>query len=78
MRRKTRQIAFQTLRDLPKDELAVRFSSSPEDAAASIASAARYGLVEAQLLFGQILLDGSGTPRDPAAAVLWFGAARRR
>ena len=75
MRRKTRQIAFRTLRDMPKDELAMRFSGSPEEAAASIASAARFGLVEAQLLFGQVLLDGRGTPRDPAAAVLWFGAA---
>ncbi len=75
MRRKTRQIAFRTLRDMPKDELAMRFSGSPEETAASIASAARFGLVEAQLLFGQVLLDGRGTPRDPAAAVLWFGAA---
>ena len=75
MRRKTRQIAFQILRDMPKDELAVRLSGPPEEAAASIASAARFGLVEAQLLFGQVLLDGRGTPRDPAAAVLWFGAA---
>ncbi len=75
MQRKTRQIAFQTLRDMPRDELAARLSGPCEEAAVNIAAAARFGLVEAQVLFGQILLDGRGTPRDPAAAVLWFGAA---
>ncbi len=35
-----------------------------------VAAAARYGLVEAQLLHGQALLD-----RDPALALRWFRAA---
>ena len=33
---------------------------------------ARYGLAEAQLRLGQLLLDGEGAPPDAAAALAWF------
>ncbi|MCW8087993.1 tetratricopeptide repeat protein [Sabulicella glaciei] len=37
-----------------------------------LASLARRGHFEAQLLFGQTLLDGHGVARDPDAAFRWF------
>lgn len=40
-----------------------------------VGSAALYGLVEAQVLLGQMHLDGRGTPGDPARALTWFAAA---
>lgn len=42
---------------------------------ATIRRAAAAGHVEAQLLLGQMLLDGSDRPADPAQAVRWFAIA---
>ncbi|WP_060511390.1 tetratricopeptide repeat protein [Pseudomonas sp. NBRC 111124] len=48
---------------------------SPGKAAQAILAAAGEGMVEAQLLLGQILLDGRGIEQDAAVARRWFGIA---
>ena len=53
-------------------DLAAALQAEP---AAWLESAARYGFAEAQLRLGQLLLDGEGAPRDPAAALAWFDRA---
>jgi TPR repeat protein len=57
--------------------LADRLSGPPEQVAAFLLAAAEQGAVAAQLRYGQILLDGQGVARDPAAALDWFGRAAR-
>jgi TPR repeat protein len=74
-RRRPERIAFDALRALSKGEWEAMLAGGPEKAAPWIASAARYGLVEAQLLLGQMLLDRRGIRRDPTSAVRWFAAA---
>lgn len=58
-------------------ELAEILSGPPDRAAAWVAAAAENGIVEAQAVYGQYLLDGHGVPRDPAAALAWFRHAAR-
>ncbi|MCG8294552.1 tetratricopeptide repeat protein [Pseudomonas entomophila] len=48
---------------------------SPGQAAQAILAAAGQGVVEAQLLLGQILLDGRGIEQDAAVARRWFAIA---
>jgi TPR repeat protein len=48
---------------------------SPGQAAQAILAAAGQGVVEAQLLLGQILLDGRGIQQDEQVARRWFGIA---
>lgn len=48
---------------------------SPSQAAQAILAAAGQGVVEAQLLLGQILLDGRGIERDIPLARQWFAIA---
>jgi TPR repeat protein len=60
---------------LDSDELGARLAGDPRQAARVILAAAGEGLVEAQLLLGQILLDGRGIERDPALARTWFEIA---
>ncbi|NIF16399.1 tetratricopeptide repeat protein [Pantoea sp. Cy-639] len=48
---------------------------SPGQAAQAILAAAGQGAVEAQLLLGQILLDGRGIEEDARVARRWFGIA---
>lgn len=57
---------------LSPDDIALRLSGSPEQRAAFIGSAAEAGLAEAQAVYGQLLLDGSGVARDERAALGWF------
>ncbi|WP_179402146.1 tetratricopeptide repeat protein [Burkholderia guangdongensis] len=52
-------------------------SGPPERTAAWVAAAAENGIVDAQAVYGQVLLDGRGVPRDPAAALVWFRHAAR-
>jgi hypothetical protein len=49
----------------------------PRQAARAILAAAEQGVAEAQLLLGQILLDGRGIERDPALAMNWFRICAR-
>ncbi len=48
---------------------------SPVRAAQAILMAAKQGVVDAQALLGQILLDGRGIERDQALALRWFEIA---
>ncbi|QVM92360.1 sel1 repeat family protein [Pseudomonas entomophila] len=48
---------------------------SPGQAAQAILAAAGQGVVEAQLLLGQILLDGRGIEQDALVARRWFAIA---
>lgn len=48
---------------------------SPGQAAQAILAAAGQGVVEAQLLLGQILLDGRGIEEDASVARRWFAIA---
>jgi len=49
----------------------------PEQAAATLRAAAEGGVIQAQLVYGQWLLDGHGVARDPSAAAQWFCHAAR-
>jgi TPR repeat protein len=67
-----RRLGFSQLREMPPADLRELLAAHPVEA---VAAAARHGLVEAQTIYGQMLLDGTGVKRDPAAALLWFEAA---
>ena len=56
-------------------ELRAMLEASPGKAAQAILAAAGQGVAEAQLLLGQILLDGRGIQRDPVLARKWFAIA---
>lgn len=55
--------------------LQAMLEDTPGKAAQAILAAAGQGVVQAQLLLGQILLDGRGIERDTALARQWFGIA---
>ncbi|MGY2735016.1 tetratricopeptide repeat protein [Sphingomonas sp. UYP23] len=57
---------------LSADEIATRLAGSPEERAAFLRECADNGVAEAQALYAQLLLDGAGVARDPAAALGWF------
>jgi len=65
------------LRQMSSAELRVLLAGDPAEIAPWVDSAARYGLVEAQVRLGQMRLDGSGVGRDQAAALEWFVRAAR-
>lgn len=50
----------------------------PEQAATTLRAAAEGGVIQAQLVYGQWLLDGHGVTADAAQAVQWFQHAARR
>ena len=68
-------ISLATVREASAEQLEAAFSGPPEQAARWIAAAARAGMTRAQLLYGQILLEGRGVPEDRAAAYNWFRIA---
>ena len=51
-------------------------AGEPREAARTILVAAETGLADAQVMLGQILLEGRGIQRDPELAVRWFRIAR--
>jgi len=53
----------------------VRRLESPEERVELIRTGAEAGVAEAQAVYGQMLLDGTGVARDPAAAFIWFRQA---
>ncbi|MBN3815315.1 sel1 repeat family protein [Paraburkholderia sp. Se-20369] len=65
-------VSLAALASVSPREFAAILSGPPERAAAWVAAAAENGIVDAQAVYGQYLLDGHGVPRDPAAAVTWF------
>ena len=64
--------ATQTLDDITPDQVAAIMAGPPEDAAAWLRKLAEQGVAEAQVMYGQCLLDGMGVAADPFAALLWF------
>ena len=57
---------------LSEAEIAARLSGSPEERAAFLRECAEGGVAEAQALYGQLLLDGTGVVQDAPAALGWF------
>ena len=57
------------------EQLQSMLDDSPVRAAQAILMAAKEGVVDAQALLGQILLDGRGIERDEALALRWFQIA---
>ena len=57
---------------LSPDEIAARLSGTPEERAAFVHACAAAGEAEAQAIYGQMLLDGTGVAADPRAALGWF------
>jgi TPR repeat protein len=66
------------LLDMDDAELRQLLAADPAEAAPWVESAARYGVVEAQLRLGQMRLDGAGAAKDEAAALAWFLRAARQ
>lgn len=60
---------------LDGDRLKAMLAESPARAAQAILIAAREGVLDAQALLGQILLDGQGIEQDQPLAVRWFEIA---
>lgn len=63
---------------LDGDQLKAMLNESPARAAQAILIAAREGVLDAQALLGQILLDGQGIEQDQPLAVRWFRIAAQR
>lgn len=62
---------------LDGDRLKAMLEESPARAAQAILIAAREGVLDAQALLGQILLDGQGIEQDQPLAVRWFEIAAK-
>lgn len=60
---------------LDGERLKAMLQADPAQAARAILAGARAGMIDAQALLGQILLDGQGIARDPALALRWFEIA---
>ncbi|WP_347928012.1 tetratricopeptide repeat protein [Pseudomonas helvetica] len=60
---------------LDGDQLSVMLTESPARAAQAILIAAKTGILDAQALLGQILLEGQGIAKDQALALRWFKIA---
>lgn len=58
-------------------QLQAMLAAEPRKAAQALLIAAGQGIVDAQALLGQILLDGQGIERDAALALKWFAIAAR-
>ncbi|QHO77647.1 hypothetical protein ACH79_38465 [Bradyrhizobium sp. CCBAU 051011] len=62
---------------LTKAQLRDLLISNPHDATQWIKAAAEADIIPAQIVWGQLLLDGTRVARDPAAAFVWFERAAR-
>lgn len=60
---------------LDADELAGCLRTSLAVAFDAVSQAAQAGQVPAQLALAQMLMDGTGTLRDPPAALMWYSVA---
>jgi TPR repeat protein len=66
---------FASLARKSDSEWRAALSSDPQTAARWLYAAAAAGQVEAQLIYGQMLLNGDGCDRDHEAAFRWFTIA---
>jgi TPR repeat protein len=73
-------MSFQVRREevLDGEQLTSMLDESPARAAQAILMAAGEGVVDAQALLGQILLDGRGIAQDQPLAMRWFDIAARQ
>lgn len=73
-------MSFQLRREEVLDvaQLSAMLEDSPARAAQAILLAAGQGIVEAQAMLGQILLDGRGIAQDQTLALRWFAIAARQ
>jgi uncharacterized protein len=65
-------IGYEEFRAMPAKALRAKLAGDPREAARWVRAGARHGFPEAQLIIGQMLLDGFGVDRDRAAALRWF------
>jgi uncharacterized protein len=72
------QVSLKALANVSPGRLAAILAGPPTQAAAWVAAAAHNGIVEAQAVYGQYLLDGHGVERNPDEALTWFKHAARR
>ncbi|TDV06825.1 tetratricopeptide repeat protein [Paraburkholderia caballeronis] len=72
------RVPLRALASVSAEQFAAILAGPPERAAAWVAAAAHNGIVDAQAVYGQYLLDGHGVERDPHAAITWFRHAARR
>ncbi|CAB3883726.1 tetratricopeptide repeat protein [Achromobacter anxifer] len=59
----------------PEELARLREQGPVEDYAAWMRAAAELGLIEAQTIYGQMLLDGAGVERDQEQGLAWFKRA---
>ncbi|WP_426202604.1 tetratricopeptide repeat protein [Pseudomonas sp. TWP3-1] len=73
-------MSFQLRREeiLDGEQLKAMLEESPARAAQAILIASTEGVLDAQALLGQILLDGQGIAQDQPLAVRWFEIAAKR
>jgi uncharacterized protein len=71
------RVPLRRLANVTAGEFAAILAGPPERAAAWVAAAAHNGIVEAQAVYGQLLLDGHGVERDLEGAFTWFRHAAR-
>ncbi|WP_086555064.1 tetratricopeptide repeat protein [Acetobacter sp. DmW_043] len=64
-------------RQVTSDELRNILKASPRDAARCVLVAAESGMPGAQIVYGQMLLDGQGVDRDHVGAFMWFEKATK-
>ncbi|WP_340316773.1 tetratricopeptide repeat protein [Rhizorhabdus argentea] len=74
----TEVLTIEAILAMSAEEVARRLSGPPEQRAAFVAVAAEGGIAEAQAVYGQMLLDGTGVAVDPRTAVRWFDKAARQ
>jgi TPR repeat protein len=65
-------VRFQQLNTMTGTQLMSVLKRDPRDAHPWVRAAAIHGVVEAQLRFGGMLLEGNGVQQDRAAACRWF------
>jgi hypothetical protein len=65
-------LTLDQLNALTPEQVATHLSGPPAARAAFVGAAAEAGMADAQAIYGQMLLDGTGVAADPAAALGWF------
>jgi TPR repeat protein len=66
---------FADLREVSSEELQALVEKSPQIGARLVESAAKYGLLTAQMTWARMLLHGRGVPMDQESACHWFSVA---
>ncbi|WP_051678925.1 tetratricopeptide repeat protein [Xanthobacter sp. 91] len=66
------RISYSALKGMSADELRAGLAAEPARSVALVRAAAHNGILSAQVVYGQMLLDGTGVARDAEAAYRWF------